>query len=358
MNRHTKTLKVRVKDKHIPLLNNMARSVNFVWNFVNELSQRSIKERGKFLSAYDFHPYTKGAGKELCLHSQTLQCIAGEYVTRRKQFKKSRLNWRKSGGVRRSLGWIPVNTAAAQWKNGQVFHNGHYFSVWDSYGLSQYKFRSGSFNEDARGRWYFNVVVDLEATTPAGQDRIGIDLGLATTATCSDGETLEASRFYRGLESKLAVAQRARNKQRVKTIHAKIANRRKDSLHKFSRELVNRCGEIYVGNVSSLKLVKTKMAKSVLDAGWGQLKTMLEYKSDHAGIVFKEVNEAYTTQTCSSCGALPESRPKGIAGLGIREWTCSACGVTHSDRDVNAAKNILAVGHGRLAVGITVSLGR
>ena len=63
MNKHTKTLKVRVKDKHIPLLNNMARSVNFVWNFVNELSQRSIKERGKFLSAYDFHPYTKGAGK-------------------------------------------------------------------------------------------------------------------------------------------------------------------------------------------------------------------------------------------------------------------------------------------------------
>ncbi|HKM36214.1 MAG TPA: transposase [Thiopseudomonas sp.] len=356
MNRHTKTLKVRVKDKHIPLLNNMARSVNFVWNFVNELSQRSIKERGKFLSAYDFHPYTKGAGKELGLHSQTLQCVAGEYVTRRKQFKKSRLNWRKSGGVRRSLGWIPVNTAAAQWKNGQVCHNGHYFGVWDSYGLSQYKFRSGSFSEDARGRWYFNVVVDVEVATPAGQDRIGIDLGLATTATCSDGETLEASRFYRGLESKLAVAQRARNKQSVKTIHAKIANRRKDALHKFSRTLVNRCGEIYVGNVSSLKLVKTKMAKSVLDAGWGQLKTMLDYKCDHAGIVFKEVNEAYTTQTCSSCGALPDSRPKGIAGLGIREWRCE-CGVTH-DRDVNAAKNILAVGHGRLAVGITASLGR
>lgn len=276
MSGHTKTLKVRVKDKHIPLLNNMARSVNFV----NELSQRSIKERGVFLSAYDIQKYTNGAGKDLGLHSQTVQRVAVEYTVRRKQFKKARLNWRKSCGVRRSLGWIPVNTAAAQWKNGQVYHNGHYFSVWDSYGLNQYKFRSGSFNEDARGRWYFNVVVDVEATTPAGQDRIGIDLGLATTATCSDGETLEASRFYRGLESKLAVAQRARNKQRVKTIHAKIANRRKDSLHKYSRKLVNRCGEIYVGNVSSLKLVKTKMAKSVLDAGWGQLKTMLEYKCD------------------------------------------------------------------------------
>ena len=66
---------------------------------------------------------------------------------------------------------------------------------------------------------------------------------------------------------------------------------------------------------------------------------------------FKEVNEAYTTQTCSCCGAWPNSRSKGIAGLGIREWICNGCGVTH-DRDVNAAKNILAVGHGRLAVGI------
>ena len=165
------------------------------------------------------------------------------------------------------------------------------------------------------------------------------------------GETLEASRFYRHLEPKLAVAQRAHHKKRVKTIHAKIANRRQDALHKFSTQLVNRCGLIVVGNVSSLTLVKTKMAKSVLDAGWGQLKTMLDYKCAHAGIVFKDVNEAYTTQTCSSCGALSDSRPKGIAGLGIREWTCSECGVTH-DRDINAAKNILALGHERLAVGI------
>lgn len=157
--------------------------------------------------------------------------------------------------------------------------------------------------------------------------------------------------FYRDQQEKLAVAQRARNKKRVKAIHAKIANRRKDALHKFSRELVNRSGEIYVGNVKSSSLTSTRMAKSVLDAGWAMLKTMLSYKCDHAGIVFKEVNESYTTQTCSNCGALPDSRPRGIAGLGIREWVCSECGVAH-DRDINAAKNILAVGHGRPVVGI------
>lgn len=342
--KQTKTLKVRVRDKHVAQLNRMARSVNFVWNYVNELSSRAIRERGLFLSAYDIHPYTKGAAKELGLHSQTLQEVSREYVTRRKQFKKTRLNWRKTGGVRRSLGWIPINTGAAKWKNGQVFHNGSYFKVWDSYGLSQYKFRSASFNEDARGRWYFNVVVDAEVQPSTGQGSVGIDLGLKDVATCSDGERLENGRFYRDMEDKLAMAQRSRNKKRVRAINAKIKNRRKDALHKFSRKLVRQYGEIVVGDVSSQKLAKTKMAKSVLDAGWGQLKTMLAYKCDHAGIVFKVVREAYTTRTCSSCGSL--SGPQGVNGLRIRDWECVDCGVLH-DRDVNAARNILSLGAGR-----------
>ena len=338
----TKTLKVRVRDKHAAVLREWARSVNFVWNYVNELSGRSIREQGRFLSAYDIHPYTVGSGKLLGLHSQTVQGITEEYVIRRKQFKKRQLRWRASGGAKRSLGWVPFKARAAQWKNGQVYFGGQYFKVWDSYGLSDYTFRSGSFTEDARGRWYFNVVVDVERTLSAGQDAVGIDLGLKTVATCSDGEKLSSVRFYRDLQDKLAVAQRAGRKARTRAIHAKIANRRKDAQHKFSNALVARCGTIVVGNVSSTKLVKTRMAKSVLDSGWGQLKMMLEYKCDHAGIVFKVVDEKYTTQTCSCCGLRPSTRPKGIAGLGIREWTCE-CGVTH-DRDINAAKNILALG--------------
>lgn len=347
--KHTKTLKVRVRDKHAPLLRQMARSVNFAWNYLNELSQRSIRERGVFLSAYDLDRYTQGAGKLLGLHSQTLQEVSREYATRRLQFRKQRLNWRKSGGVRRSLGWIPFKSGAASWKSGQVYHNGQHFQVWDSYGLGQYRFRSGSFSEDARGRWYFNVVVEVDAKPSLGQGAIGIDLGLKDVATCSDGVRLENARFYRDLEPALAIAQRASKKARVRAIHAKIANRRKDAHHKFSRALVERCGTIIVGDVSPTKLAKTPMAKSVLDAGWGQLKTMLEYKCAHAGIVFKEVGEAYTTRICSSCGSL--SGPQGVNGLRIREWACCECGVAH-DRDVNAARNILAAGHGRPAVGI------
>ena len=343
----TKTLKVRVRDKHAKELNRQASAVNFVWNYINDLSSRFIQEKGKFLSSFDVHPYIKGTNKELGLHSQTPQVIAKEYVTRRKQSKKKKLKWRKTFGSHRSLGWIPVNTGAAQWKNGQVYFNKRYYKVWDSYGLSQYKFRTASFNEDARGRWYFNVCVEYTPEESKGTNSVGIDLGCKDAATCSNGEKL-SGHWYRQQEEKLAKAQRANKKKEVKNIHAKVKNRRQDSLHKFSRKLVNNNAALFVGNVNAQTIAKTKMSKSSLDAGWGMFKTMLKYKCDHAGVVFEVVDEAYTTQACSTCGLL--SGPQGLTGLGIREWTCDDCG-EHHDRDQNAAKNILALGHQRLAEG-------
>ena len=348
----TKTLKVRVRDKHSKELSRQAASVNYVWNYINELSSRSIREKGKFLSAFDFHPYTKGANKELGLHSQTFYVIAKEYADRRKQFKKRQLKWRKTFGSHRSLGWIPINTGAAQWKNGQVYFNGRYYKVWDSYGLSQYKFRTATFNEDSRGRWYFNVVIEYTPKSSKGTSSVGIDLGCKDAATCSDGEKI-SGRWYKEQERKLAKAQRANKKKEVKNTHAKIKNRRNDEMHKFSRKLVDNNAAVFIGNINAQAMAKTKMSKSSLDAAWGKLKAMLDYKCAHADIVFEEVNEAYTTQTCSSCGSI--SGPQGMAGLGIREWTCGDCG-EHHDRDINAAKNILALGHGRLAGGISYQL--
>jgi len=101
--------------------------------------------------------------------------------------------------------------------------------------------------------------------------------------------------------------------------------------------------------VNAAALAKTNQAKSVLDAGWSAFRTMLQFKCDRAGVWFEEVNEAYSTQTCSCCKK--RTGPKGREDLGIREWTCSGCGMTHH-RDMNAAVNILAAGHGRLAGGI------
>jgi putative transposase len=346
-----KTLQVRVKDKHAKILSAQARQVNFVWNYINELSSRSIRERGVFLSDFDIQAYTNGSAKELGLHSQTVQEISKEYVTRRKQFKKSKLRWRKSTGARRSLGWIPIKSGAASFKKGLVCFNRQSYQVWDSYGLSDYQFKSGSFSEDARGRWYFNVSVEYTPAQSKGTASVGVDLGCKTAVTDSNGNEV-VGREYRVLEAKLGLAQRAKKKKRVRAIHAQIKNRRKDRLHKYSRQLVNENAAIFVGDVSSTKLTKTKMAKSVLDAGWGLLRRMLDYKCAHAGILYQSIPEGYTTQTCSCCGSR-HSSPKGRSGLGIREWTCHECG-THHDRDVNAAKNILALGHQRLAGGIPV----
>ena len=356
-----KTLSVRVRDKHARVLSRMAFDVNQVWNAVNadaaELSWVAIPEVGYLNlcpSAFDLMKSLKGIRKErdMIIDSTAVQETIAVHAKSRKQFKKNKLRWRCSGGAKKALGWIPFKSGVAKWVNGQVRYAGHYFKVWDSYGLANYDFRAGCFSQDARGRWYFNVVVQLNVTEKAAEGgQIGIDLGLKTTATCSNGDVLARQNFYRNFELKLAKAQRAKRKNRVRAIHAKIKNSRKDAIHKFTTKIVRENSLIVVGNISSQKLAKTNMAKSVLDAGWFMLKTQLEYKSVATQGVFIEVNESYTTQTCSCCGCISSSSPRGRAGLRIREWTCAKCGTTH-DRDINAAKNILALGHKRLAVGI------
>jgi len=187
----------------------------------------------------------------------------------------------------------------------------------------------------------------LDRTVPS----LGVDLGLAHFAGFSDRglSAIDAKRFYRDLEPALARAQRARNRTRTRGIHAKVANRRKDFLHKLSTRLANSYGAVFVGNVNPIALAKTRQAKSVLDAGSSAFRTMLSYKCAHAGVWFEEVDEAFSTQTCSVCNS--RTGPQGREGLGIRGWQCGVCGAIH-DRDVNAAHNILAAGHRRLAEGI------
>ena len=349
-----KTLKIRIKDKNCKVLNQLATEVNFVWNYVNDLCFKHLKNTGQFFSAYDIAQYTKGTSKECNLHSQTIQAVTEELIIRRKQFKKAKLKWRVSNkkSARRSLGWIPFKKVAIKYADGYVQYSKHQFKLWDSYGLSKYQVKTGSFVEDSRGRWYICLVVDsVKQENTVATKAIGIDLGLKDIATCSDGIVVSNPKFYRKYEQKLGIAQRAKNKKRVRALHAKIANCRKDYLHKASTMLVKNNALIVVGNLSAKKLVRTKMAKSVLDTGFSALKTMLKYKCENAGVLFEEVNEAYTTQTCSCCGEITANSPKGRSGLGIREWNCMECGTLH-DRDINSAINILALGHKRLAVGI------
>jgi putative transposase len=360
-----RVLRLRVKDKHAKWLCGLAREVNTVFNYCNELSVKVFERERRFLWGFDFWPFLKGVTRGDCalhLPVQAVQEIAEQYARRRRQHQKIRLAWRKSGGARRSLGWIPFKVRTIRYRGGQIYFAGCWLSLWDSYGLGNFELRAGNFSEDSRGRWYVNVCVPQrvgdERNTPSvgsildhSVPSLGIDLGLRTFAAFTDEAipSIEAERFYRDLEPALAIAQRARHRNRARAIHAKIANRRKDFLHKLSTRLVKANGAIVVGNVNASALAKTRMAKSVLDAGWSTFRTMLQYKCADAGVWFDEVDEAFSTQTCSVCNS--RAGPKGRKDLGMRGWQCTVCEAIH-DRNVNAAHNILAAGHRRLAEGI------
>lgn len=235
---------------------------------------------------------------------------------------------------------------------GCVRFMGQHIRFWDRYDLSQYRIRTGCFSEDARGRWYLNVVVRVMRGRKAAQPvsrGIGIDLGLKDLLATSEGIKVEAPRFDRDLEADLARAQRAGKPGRARAIHAEIKNRRADHLHKLSRALLLRPGAIFVGRVSASALAQTSLAKSVLDAGWSALRTPLRYTCHQARAVFREVDEAGSTPTCSGCHS--RMGPKGLGGLGVREWLRSGCEAVH-DRDVNCARLIRAVGRRGLAEGI------
>lgn len=134
--------------------------------------------------------------------------------------------------------------------------------------------------------------------------------------------------------------------KRVQAIHAQIANCRKNWAHQTTTAMVKRAKLIVVGNVSSRKPGKTPMAKSVHDAGWGQLRTCLQYKAMRLGVMYSAVNESGSSVTCSTC--LARTGPSGLSALGVRVWCCTACGAVH-DRDHNASRHILRLGRQALA---------
>jgi putative transposase len=340
------------------LLNRQSRACNFVWNYCNDRQKDALRFGRRWHTGFDLNKLTQGSSKELGLHSGTVNAVCEQYARSRAQKKRPYLRYRG----KKNLGWVPLKGRELK-REGDAFRfAGNTFRVFNSRALPGGKIKDGTnFSQDSRGNWFLNIVIDVDvATTNARQPvrGIGIDLGLKDFATLSTGEKIEAQRIYRGAEKALAMAQRAGKKRRVKAIQARTANRRNDLHHKLSDRIVREFDYIAVGNVNAAGLAKTRMAKSVLDAGWSSFRDKLAYKAIKHGAWFEEVNERFTSQVCSDCGALPDSRPKGIADLGIRNWICSECGCEH-DRDVNAAKNILKkfsspVGHDRLAVGILV----
>jgi len=324
--------KVRRNQK---FLQKTAPKVNYVFNYCNETSFGAIKRDGKFLSGYDLCALTSGVAKTLKLNAQSVQMICMEYATRRKQFKKRKLNWRKSSGSKRSLGWIPFKAAGVRVEGDTVTFMNEKIRFFKSRELGG-RILTGSFSQDSVGDWYVNFQCEIPYLDRAPLEAVGCDLGQKDILATSDGEVFCNPKAYYVAQDELAKAQRFGKKKRIKKIHRKVSRIRKDNLHKVSATLTRKYEKVILGNL------RLKAGKAVLDAGFGTLKTFCEYKAIRRRGMCVLVNEAYTTVTCNNC--LERSGPTGLTGLSVRVWTCAGCGQMH-DRDINAATNILRLGY-------------
>ena len=239
-----RTLRLKVKSEAYGWLNAAAVEVNQVWNYANATSFKAARPftgAAKWLSAYDLDKLTAGATE--CFErigSETIQRVNAEFATRRRQFKKGKLRWRVSRGSRRSLGWVPFKATQLKRKGKSLRLSGKAFRVFERDRLEGMQWKSGCFAQDAVGDWWLCVAVDVPVARAEARDgAVGLDLGLKTAVTTSDGEKLEVGRFYRNIESKIALTQRRGHKRQAKRLHRTAARRRKNALHQFSRRLVD-----------------------------------------------------------------------------------------------------------------------
>ncbi len=210
-------------------------------------------------------------------------------------------------------------------------------------------------------KWFVCFSTEYEPELlPASAEEVGIDVGLKTFASLSNGENIENPRFFRAEEKALAKAQRKLSKQKrgsrerkkarkvVSRIHERVRNRRHDFVHQTARRLVNRYGIIAVEKLNvkgMVTLINPKnhcLAKSISDASWSMFRSVLTNKAESAGRLVVAVNPAYTSQMCSGCGNIAKK------SLSVRTHRCLSCGLV-LDRDTNAAVNIKALGQYSLA---------
>ncbi|MFE9448291.1 RNA-guided endonuclease InsQ/TnpB family protein [Streptomyces sp. NPDC006739] len=220
--------------------------------------------------------------------------------------------------------------------------------------------------KDAAGRYFASFVVQTEPSEvlPETTAEIGVDLGLTHFAVLSDGRKISSPKFLRRAERKLRKAQQSLSRKekgsnnrkkavaRVARLHAHVADSRRDHHHKLSTAIIRENQAVYVENLSVKALARTRLAKSVHDAGWAQFVAYLEYKATRYGRTFGKVDRFLpSSQTCSVCFVIDGPKP-----LNVRMWTCSGCQTIH-DRDVNAARIIVAAGRAETqnACGGTVS---
>lgn len=219
-------------------------------------------------------------------------------------------------------------------------------------------------SQDAAGRWFVSMLCEDPAIKPlpATDEAVGVDVGLDHLLTLSTGEKVANPRHERRDRTRLAKAQRElsrkvrgeganrrKARRKVAKIHARIADRRRDHLHKLTTRLVRENQTIVIEDLTVRNMVRNRpLARAISDAAWAEFRSLLEYKAAWYGREVIAVDRFFpSSRLCSACGTLQEKMP-----LNVRTWTCG-CGTTH-DRDTNAACNLLAAGLAVSACGAGV----
>ena len=341
-------------------LNQFAGACRFIWNWALGCKRDSFEQTGKTLSYNDLsaeltrlkqQPATSWLRE---MHAQSLQQALRDLDSAYQHFFRRARNGDKKKGFPK---FKSKKTDTPRFRMPQDVRLDESFVSVPKIGMISVIVhrpihgvtKSATFKREACGHWYICLVTEQQIGPKVDrpiQTHVGIDVGLKSLATLSSGETIDNPRWYRTQARKLRRAQKAlsrklkgsrnRGKARltVARLHQKIRNQRNDVLHKLSANLVHHFDLISIEDLNVSGLAKSKLSKSVLDAGWSMFRSMLSYKADRQDKHIVAIGRFFpSSKTCGACGSV-----NADLTLSDRDWTCR-CGV-HHDRDLNAARNI------------------